>query len=91
MALDKLAGSHAQVAQLVTLPRFPAAADFGAVTSFNLDQLVRERTAGKGYKPASRWTLCATCGRPVSTRDQVAIDADERTGKPVAVHHAVCR
>jgi len=63
--------------------------DDAAVRSFTLDQLVREHTAGKGYKPAPQWTLCSHCAQPVSTRDSVLIEHDT-DGQPL-VRHAVCR
>jgi hypothetical protein len=89
MLPDEFGVSPTQVAQLVTPPAFPQA-DQNGLASFNLDEAVRSHTGHLCNKPASRWTLCPSCGKPVSTRDQVAVVTNEY-GKPVAVHHAVCR
>lgn len=56
--------------------------------SFNLDQLVREHTRGKGYTPAppppAQWTLCGTCNCPVGSKERVVIAAGR-------VFHGGCR
>lgn len=84
MASDELGVSRTQVAQLVTPPAFPAATQ-NDLASFNLDEAVRRATAGKGYKPASQWSLCAHCAEPCSSRERLAIEADG------TVRHERCR
>jgi len=56
------------------------------VAALSLDQLVRERTASKGYAPAPHWSLCTECAQPCSSTETLAIDPADGS-----VRHAVCR
>lgn len=88
MAPDEFGVLPTQVAQLVTPPAFPAATQ-NDLASFNLDEAVRLRTAGKGYKPAPQLSLCAHCAKRVRTTDSVLIKLDASGAR--LVYHADCR
>lgn len=77
------------VSALSTLPRVPAAND-GDARSFDLDQLVREHTAGKCYRPARpARSCCPECLLPVSSREKAAWHRAPESDRYV-VYHARC-
>ena len=69
---------------LFNLPRIPARND-NDTRSFRLDEAVRLATAGKCYKPAPHWSLCAECAEPCSSNERLEINRAEGT-----VRHERC-